>query len=97
MKEYTSEVEKAIYTAGYLGFGVDYLVKCVQLDKETVTKQFMEENGTEYNIWLHGYYQAQTELRTTIMESALNSSTPSLEKMLQYFAETDDEINNIEV
>jgi len=96
-QQYVTDQEKAVYIAGYLGFGVEYLVKCVQLDRKKILQQFFEEEGTEYNIWLHGNYVAQTELRKTIMESALNSSSPNIEKMLQYFAATDDEINNIEV
>ena len=95
-KQYVTDQEKAIYIAGYLGFGIEYLVKCVQLDRKSVRQQFIDGDGKEYNIWLHGYYMAQTELRKTILESALNSSSPNIEKMLQYFAKTDDEINNIE-
>jgi len=95
-KQYITDQEKAIYIAGYLGFGIEYLVKCVQLDRKSVRQQFIDGDGKEYNIWLHGYYMAQTELRKTILESALNSSSPNIEKMLQYFAKTDDEINNIE-
>jgi hypothetical protein len=31
------------------------------------------------------------------MDSALNSSTPNIEKMLTYFAETTNEIKNLEI
>jgi hypothetical protein len=95
-KKYTNDLEKNIFIAGYLGFGIDYLIKCCQLNRNEITKQFIEESGKYYYIWIHGYYLAQTELRKTIMTSALNSSTPSIEKMLHYFDETNDEINNIE-
>jgi len=96
-EQYKTEQEQAIYLSGYLGFGIDYLIHCVQLNKKEIEKQFAEENGNEYKIWLHGYYVAQTELRKTIMDSALNSSTPNIEKMLTYFAETTNELKNLEI
>ena len=96
-QKYKTETEQAIYLSGYLGFGIDYLIHCVQLNKKEIEKQFAEENGNEYKIWLHGYYVAQTELRKTIMDSALNSSTPNIEKMLTYFAETTNELKNLEI
>jgi hypothetical protein len=95
-EKYADKLSKSIFIAGYLGFGIEYLVKCCELDRNKITMQFLEESGNYYDIWKHGYYLAQTELRNTIMTSALNSSTPSIEKMLHYFNETNDEINNIE-
>jgi len=95
-EKYTSETDKAVFLAGYLGFGLEYLIKCVQLKKEDITKQFINADGKDYNIWLQGNYMALTKLRLTVMNAALNSSTPALEKMLQYFLELDDEIKNID-
>ena len=44
-ENYTTETEQAIYLSGYLGFGIDYLIHCVQLNKKEIEKQFAEENG----------------------------------------------------
>jgi hypothetical protein len=95
-EEYTDEISKAIYTAGYLGFGVDYLINCLQLEKKEVTKQFLDKEGRYYKIWAVGYYTAKTEVRNSVMQSALNGSTSSIDKVTRYFKETDDELNDIE-
>ena len=95
-EKYTIEKEKGTYIAGYYGFGIDYLVNVVELDRKDIIKQFLDKSGNDYKIWLHGYYTALTELRATIMSSALSSSTPNIEKMLTYFAETQDELNTLE-
>lgn len=94
--EYQSVEDKGTYIAGYLGFGVNYLIKCVQLDKDMIKEQFISETGSYYDIWLHGHFVALTELRKIIMQSALNASTPAIEKMLLYFANTNNEIEHLE-
>ena len=96
-QKYISDKDKAIFMAGYLGFGIDYLVKCLELNRKEITEQFINESGYEYDVWIHGYYLALTQLRKTILDSALNSSTPNIEKILQYFAETDEEIKKLEI
>jgi hypothetical protein len=95
-EKYTTEEQQATFLAGYLGFGIDYLIDVVELKEADIRKQFIDKKGEDYKIWIQGFYMAQTELRKTIMASALSSSTPNLEKMLQYFAETIDELKTLE-
>lgn len=85
---------QACFEAGFCSFDKQYLIKVLEISELEIRKQFEAEDGNYYNAWAKGFYSIQTLIRKTVIESALNSSTPSIEKMLAYFAEVENDLNN---
>jgi hypothetical protein len=90
--EYADEILQNLYNAGYLGFGIDYIVDALGVDERTIRKEFSQKKGKHYDPWSKGNLTAQTELRATVMNAALNASTPAIVRMLEYFTKTENEI-----
>ena len=82
MMHLTEDQEKQIFEMGRLGFSCRDIAINFNLPIREVVSQFVTEDGNVFFAWKKGNIQAMYDLRKTIMESALNSSTPAIKEML---------------
>ena len=83
----TEDQEKQIFEMGKLGFSYKEIAINFDLPMQEVASQFALENGCVFSAWKKGNIQAVFELRSTIMKSALNASTPHVKEMIQILAQ----------
>lgn len=81
-------------TMGRLGFAVGDVASMLEIEEEVIFAQFRERKGEIYRAYTQGRIEGETQIRQTIMDAALNSSSPMLAKMLEYYSKSENE-NNI--
>lgn len=80
---------------GQLGFPVSAVAQLLEMPEKEVFAQFTEKRGELYSAYTAGRIQGMVDVRRTIYASALNSSSPALEKMLEFFRKS--EYENTEI
>lgn len=91
-----SEEETAMVTElGKLGFPISSVAEYLQCKKEDLAMQFRKKEGEVYSAYAKGRVQGLVDIRRTYMRAAMGASTPSLERMLAFFAQSENE--NMEI
>lgn len=91
----SEEEKKAIYEFAYRGFPITDIVDVCETDPTLIFEQFKTKKGNVYKIWRKGNMQAKFDIRSNIMESALNSSPTAIKQMIDFInlsEEQNDEI-----
>lgn len=91
----TSEQHDQVVELGKLGFAVRDVALLLEIPEKEVYAQFTKKSGEIYSAYTSGRIQGMVDVRRTIMASALNSSSPALEKMLDFFKKS--EYENVEI
>ena len=90
MSNLTDEVKQSIESFGRLGFTIDELAIAFDLDIAQVRKEFADESGEIYMLYKKGRITAEVEIRETLLQSACNGSTPSLQRMVEIYKQADE-------
>ena len=85
----TTEQHDSVFELGKLGFSVRDVATLLEMPEKEVFAQFTDGHGEIYSAYTAGRLQGKVDLRRTIQASALNSSSPALEKMLEFFRKSD--------
>lgn len=91
----TKEQHDSVFELGKLGFAVKDVALLLEMPEQEVYAQFTGKSGEIYSAYTAGRIQGMVDIRRTIQASALNSSSPALEKMLEFFRKSDYE--NMEI
>ena len=95
MRTATDEQLVQVTEAAKLGFPIKKVAMLLGVPFQELAEEFRKEEGDVWQAYMQGRMQGETDIRNTIMKAALNSSTPALERMLQYFKDSDTE--NMEI
>lgn len=91
MRELTEEELQEVELCGRVAFSYKEIAYNFLLPVSEVLEQFVKEDGEIFRHWMHGRLQVELEIRQKVLDGAKNGSTPMLEKMLAFFARTDNE------
>lgn len=91
----TNEEHDSVFELGKLGFPISAVAQLMELPEKEVFAQFTEKRGELYSAYTAGRIQGMVDIRRTIQASALNSSSPALEKMLEFFRQSEYENTDI--
>ena len=83
------------YTMGLLGFSVQELAVLLETDEEELYRQFRNREGETYKQYMQGRITGRAKVRQTVMAAALNSSSPMLAKMTEYYRQSEKDNNAI--
>ena len=73
---------------GRLGFSAAETADVLEEDREAVMAQFRAREGDIYRAYTQGRTEGMAEIRQTVMEAALNSSSPMLARMAEHYAKS---------
>jgi hypothetical protein len=91
----TQEQHDSVFELGKLGFAIKDVALLLEMPEKEVFAQFTDKKGEIYSAYTAGRIQGKVDIRRTIQASALNSSSPALEKMLEFFKKS--EYDNMEI
>lgn len=80
---------------GYLGFSVRELAVMLERDEAEVFAEFRERRGEAYRQYMQGRITGRAQVRQTVMDAALNSSSPMLQRMAEHYMRSENENNTI--
>jgi len=80
---------------GILGFPISSVAQLLELPEKEVNQQFVNKSGELYTAYTSGRIQGLVDVRRTIRKSAINASSPALEKMIDFFKQS--EYENMEI
>jgi hypothetical protein len=91
----TKEQHDSVFELGQLGCAVRDVALLLEIPEKEVFAEFTNKQGDIYSAYTAGRIQGMVDLRRTIRTSALNSSSPALEKMLEFFKKS--EYDNMDI
>jgi len=82
--EFDSETLEIIEKAAYVGFDVDAVAHLIGITPEAFELLFINQSHPGVIAYHKGFYQAEFDLRTAEMSSALSGSQPAQEGMKKH-------------
>ena len=79
---------KEIEIMASLGFGPVEIAINIEVNPDDFTFLLKTEQGAEFSSFMRGRLKTEMELRTAILQSATNGSTPAQQAMRDYFEES---------
>lgn len=87
---FSPEEEENLIAMGAVGFTAAQVAAVFELDPNMVKNQFRLERGEIYEIYYKGRLQSELEIRSAVLKSAKNGSTPAQQQMQEYYSQADD-------
>lgn len=88
---FSPQEEENLASCGAVGFNWKQVAIIFDLDHSEVRRQFMQESGDVYGVWLRGRLQKELEIRQVVLQSALNGSSPAQQQLMTFYNEADNE------
>jgi hypothetical protein len=82
--EFTTEILEVIEKAANVGFDVDAVAHLIEMNPEDFEVLFINPSHPAVIAYNKGFYQAEFDLRTAEMASALSGSQPAQEGMKKH-------------
>ncbi len=77
--------EDYVKELGRLGFGIEDVATYLEVTVQSIAGEWKEKDGKWFRLWNVGRLQGLVSIRKTIMDSALNASTPMISRMLEEY------------
>jgi hypothetical protein len=77
--------EDYVRELGRLGFGIEDVATYLEVPVQSIAGEWKEKKGKWFQQWNTGRLQGLVSIRKTVMDSALNASTPMISRMLEEY------------
>ena len=90
MRDLTDEEKQSIKDFGSVGFTYQEVSINLGIPCNELFDQWENQKGEVYELYMQGRLQSEFNIRKSILDSAINGSSPSMVKMMDFYKQADD-------